>query len=123
MKRSPLKRKTRIKPVSDKKRAYRASETGQAALGYMRAVKQLPCAVCASPPPSDAHHCIHDRHSSAKRSDYDTIPLCKAHHQNGPDAIHNGPKTWREKYGPDHSYIDRVAEAVKRLFDIDRPLS
>lgn len=72
---------------------------------YLERVKSLHCVICAHPPPNDAHHVICDRFGTSKVSDYLTIPLCKDHHQNGPDAIHNGKKSWVEKFGPDHSYL------------------
>jgi 5-methylcytosine-specific restriction endonuclease McrA len=111
VKRSPLKQKTPLRKVSAKRRAYRASEAGQEALEYMRRVKALPCVICGSPPPSDAHHCIHDRYGSRKASDFDVIPLCRECHLDGPEAIHNGKQTWRDKHGPDHGYLP----LVKRL--------
>lgn len=78
------------------------------ARAYLARVKSLPCVICHKPGPSDAHHVICDRYGSRKASDFDTIPLCKAHHQEGPDAIHNGKASWVEKYGPDHGYIAAV---------------
>ena len=120
MKRTPLRRSTPLKAkkpmrqVSAKKAAYRASEEGQAALEHMRRVKALPCAVCGQPPPSDAHHVIHDRFGTRKASDFDTIPLCKAHHQDGPLAIHNGKERWREAYGPDHKYLEWTKKMLQR---------
>jgi hypothetical protein len=81
---------------------------------YMQAVKQLPC-VCCSIAPTDAHHVIHDRFGNEKASDWDVIPLCKAHHQDGREAIHNGKETWREKWGPDHSYVQPTRWLVERL--------
>lgn len=115
------KRQRRLRLVSRKKAAQRASEDGQAALAYMQAVKQLPCVVCGAVPPSDAHHCYHDRYGNRKESDWDTIPLCKRHHLDGPEAIHNGKRTWRERHGPDHGYIKQTAALVFRLFGIKRP--
>ena len=115
--------KSRGKPmrkVSLKKATRRASKEGQEALAYMQAVKQLPCAVCGSAPPSDAHHVICDRYSTAKASDWDVIPLCKAHHQDGPEAIHNGKASWRAKHGPDHGYIETTASLVLACFGIRR---
>lgn len=112
MKRTPLRRsgpltaKTPIRQVSPKKAKHRASQAGQAGAEHMLKVKALPCCVCGAPPPSDAHHVIHDRFGSRKSSDFDTIPLCEAHHQDGPLAIHNGKQRWREAYGPDHKYLD-----------------
>lgn len=84
----------------------------KAAKEHLQRVKQLPCAICGAPPTSDAHHCIHDRYGTSKASDFDTIPLCKEHHQIGPNAIHNGKETWREKYGADHSYITATKRAI-----------
>lgn len=81
---------------------------------YMQTVKHLPC-VCCGVSPCDAHHQHHDRFGTDKASDWDVIPLCKAHHQDGPEAIHNGKETWREKWGADHSYIPQVRMMVERL--------
>lgn len=75
---------------------------------HIERVKQLPCVICLAPPPSDAHHVIHDRFSFRKASDMDVIPLCKVCHQDGPEAIHNGKATWREKHGPDYGFIPVV---------------
>lgn len=115
MKRStPLKRTgftSKRKPMkarSDKRKAYRASDEGQAALAYLKAVKGLPCCVCGAPPPSDAHHVICDRFGARKSSDWDAIPLCKKHHQDGPEAIHNGKASWVALHGPDWGYIDQT---------------
>lgn len=114
MKRTPLKRgkplraKTRMKPRSDKRKAYRASSEGKAALEYMKAVKGLPCCICKAPAPSDAHHVICDRFGARKSSDWDCIPLCKKHHQDGPEAIHNGKASWVALHGPDYAYVNQV---------------
>ena len=123
MKRSPLKRttplkaKTRMKQVSDKKRAYRRSEEGQEALRYMRAVKALPCVCCRSPGPNDAHHCQSGRYGKAKASDFDVIPLCPRHHRQeyGPGAYHYSKREWESLHGPDYSYIEQTREAVKKM--------
>lgn len=111
-----------VKQVSDKKRAYRASKEGKEAMRYMGKVKQLPCAVCLAPPPSDAHHVCHDRFGTRKASDFDVIPLCKRHHQDGPDAIHNGKKTWRKRFGADYDYIEQTREKVRQIVNCP-PLS
>jgi hypothetical protein len=82
---------------------------------HIRRVKSLGCVVpgCGALPPSHAHHCIHDRHSSRKVSDFETIPLCDAHHQNGPLAIHRAPATWRAAFGPDHGFLRLVAKLLE----------
>ena len=81
---------------------------------YMARVKMLPCVICGAAPPSDAHHIICDRFGTTKASDFETIPLCKNHHQVGPDAIHNGKASWVEKYGPDHSYLNMVKQQLDK---------
>lgn len=108
-KRKPMKAK------SAKKVAYERSDEGKAARQYVGLVKQLGCAVCGAPGPSDAHHVIHDRYGSRKSSDFDVIPLCKFHHQDGPEAIHNGKESWREKHGPDHGLIEVTRKRVGEL--------
>lgn len=101
-----------MRRISRKKAAHRASKAGQDGLAYMRTVKCLPCAVCGSPPPSDAHHVICGRYGSKRASDFDVIPLCKAHHQNGPDAIHRSKRRWIELFGLDTDYLDRTRRLV-----------
>lgn len=115
MRRTPMKRTGKLRSVSAKRAAHRASKAGQDGLAYMRAVKRLPCAVCGAPPPSDAHHCIHDRYGVRKASDCSVIPLCKTHHQDGPEAIHNGKETWRAKHGADHGFIKSTRAAVAAM--------
>ena len=80
-----------------------------AGLEHMRRVKQLPCVICQAPPPSDAHHCISGRYGSRKASDFKTVSLCKIHHQDGPEAIHQDKRGWEERHGPDTDYLPLVA--------------
>ena len=104
-----------MRKVSKKRAAHRASKEGKAGMEYMRKVKQLPCCICGAPPPSDAHHCISNRYGTSKVSDFEAIPLCKEHHQIGPDAIHNGKATWEERHGPDTNYINQTRNLVEKL--------
>lgn len=80
-------------------------------------VKMLPCIVCGAPPPSDAHHVICGRYSQHRASDDETVPLCKQHHQWGPDAIHNGKESWVEKYGPDYAFLPEVDRLLSDRLD------
>mgnify|MGYP003665603606 CR=1 FL=1 len=107
-------KRTRMPAQSKKRAAKYKGPAGRAALDYMGAVKRLPCVVCGVSP-CDAHHCFHDRYSTAKGDDLDTIPLCKWCHQDGPEAIHRIKRTWAEKYGPDHSYIEQTRRNVAAL--------
>ena len=81
---------------------------------WMQRVKMLPCAVCKAPPPSDVHHIIHGRYSQKRASDFDVIPLCKSHHQNGLDAIHERKETWRHVYGNDYDYLPWVKDMIEQ---------
>jgi len=96
------------KPPMGQKAPKLTAKERAAGKAYMMQVKGLPCAVCGHPPPSDAHHCIHDRYGFKRTPDSEVIPLCKAHHQHGPEAIHNDKTAWREKHGPDYSYTKSV---------------
>lgn len=87
----------------------------KAARAHIAAVKSLPCVICRRPGPSDAHHVICDRYGHHKVSDFDVIPLCKAHHQDGPEAIHNGKASWVEKHGPDHGYLPLVDQWLRAM--------
>lgn len=78
---------------------------------HMALVKQLPCCVCGAPPPSDAHHVISGRYGSRKASDFETLPLCKNHHQ-GPEGIHTAKATWEGIYGPDYEMLPVVADML-----------
>lgn len=116
-----------VRKVSAKRAAHRASADGKAGSDYMGHVKSLPCCICGKPGPSDAHHCFHrppvddphgyDRLPGArmKSGDRDTIPLCKAHHQDGPDAIHNGKASWLDRFGPDYAHIPATRAAVAAI--------
>lgn len=80
-----------------------------ASKAHMKRVKKLPCVVCGKSGPSDAHHVISGRYGSAKASDFETISLCKAHHQHGPYAIHQDKTAWEEANGPDYGFLPIVA--------------
>lgn len=80
----------------------------------LQAIHEMRCVICqkfgeVQRSPTQAHHCIHDRHGFAKRPDSETIPLCEGHHQGMFDtsklALHRAPQQWRDRYGPDWSHI------------------
>lgn len=104
-----------MRKVSRKRAEYRRSDEGKAALAHMGKVKALPCVVCGSPPPSDAHHVIHGRFSERKASHFDVIPLCRAHHLEGPEAIHAGKETWAAKHGPDYGFLPVVRAQLTEM--------
>lgn len=100
-------------PLGQKKpKAERGTAKARA---HLACVKQLPCVICNKHGPSDAHHVFSNRFGSAKASDFEVIPLCKAHHQDGPDAIHNGKESWVEKYGADYDYLPLVEQWLRGM--------
>jgi len=95
---------------------------------YLARVRELPCIICREfgelqLSPTTAHHPIHDRHGTRKRSDRCAIPLCDGHHQslfdNSKVAIHRAPAEWRERYGADHEWIERIQDILDSQKDTD----
>lgn len=99
------------RPIAKKPAKPTAEETRLGKL-HMRRVKQLPCVICWRPGPSDVHHVICGRYGTRRASDFETIPLCKSHHLDGPDAIHNGKESWIAAYGADHEYLAVVRDML-----------
>lgn len=89
---------------------------------YLAAVRGLPCIICAGfdvgpqRTPTEAHHCIHDRHSQRKTPDIQAIPLCSFHHRGG-HGIHTAPGWWRDQFGADHEYIAVTQDALAHLLE------
>lgn len=52
---------------------------------YLAWVRELPCALCGAPPPSDPHH-AGPRGMGQKTDDYRVLPLCRACHR----RLHDG---------------------------------
>ena len=77
---------------------------------WMGLVAQLPC-LCCGATPVQLHHAIHGRFSQGKSSDFDTLPLCPAHHR----MLHDQPRVWRAAYGLDCDMLDRVRRQVAAL--------
>lgn len=79
---------------------------------YMGLVANLPCVVCGTWP-VEVHHKT-GAGMGLRASDYDTIPLCPAHHRTGGPgvAIHAGTRTWEEKYG---TQDDHIRETQRKL--------
>jgi len=120
----PVRQKTlkADKPARKRMRRHRVASP-QIEVDYMGWVKCLSCAVCGRSGPSDARHVYHDRFSQSKSSNYSTIPLCKMHHQDGPDAIHKNKRQWRELHGPDWSYVETTRREVEGLSGVAFPYS
>ena len=74
MKRSPIKRHTRMRRVNRKRLAARRAEQFGPQAEWCRT---LPCCVCGRKPPSDPHHIVS---RGAGGSDRDCVPLCRDCH-------------------------------------------
>ena len=112
----PIKRTTRVNPVSKKRKAERKSRKGQDAIKHMARVKELPCVVCGAYG-VDVHHCMSGRYGSRKASDFETIPLCPRHHRHeyGPSAYHYSKAAWELEHGPDHGFIARTRKTIEGM--------
>ena len=124
----PKKRKP-MRRVSKKRAGYRKSAAGKAGSDYMGVGVTLPCVACgATDRPRDGHHCKDkppegqdgpyqkSPHKHRRSGDYDLIPLCKFYcHEGGPAAYHTNRRAWRERHGPDYSYIPATRAAVAAL--------
>lgn len=79
---------------------------------HMRRVAQLPCICCGRPGPNEVHHVISGRFGQRRSSDFETIPLCPAHHRLGPLAIHSSKRAWESEWGMDFDYLPLVADML-----------
>ena len=99
-----------MRKVSAKRKAYRASDEGQAAREHMARVARLNCLIC-NRWPVEVHHCYHGRYGTRKESDFDTIPLCRICHAD----IHARKASWAAEHGPDYTHLPRVAKLLEGL--------
>lgn len=54
---------------------------------HLARIKEMPCGVCGTSGPSDAHHI-------AQGKQYLCIPLCKSCHQDNHNGIHGQARIW-----------------------------
>jgi hypothetical protein len=78
---------------------------------YIERVKNLPCACCDAPSPSDAHHIRTGQGASERASHYLTVALCKDCHQ-GTKGLH-GDKTFMRIFKKNE--LDLLAITIERL--------
>lgn len=97
---------------------------------YRKLVKRLPCEICvmhfgvdaepATDCVADAHHPRTGAGAGRKNSDFETISLCKAHHQDSASAIHVlGRKAFERAFGVTEAQLSartraRVIELLSR---------
>ena len=80
---------------------------------HMGAVAALGCVVCRNlgfgETPAEVHH-IGNGTLGKKASNFETIPLCDAHHRNGGHgvAVHAGRKTFEARYGTERELLEQT---------------
>lgn len=85
---------------------------------HLSRVAALGCIVCHNlgygESPAACHHIRAGQGMSQRASDYQTLPLCAAHHQTGGHgvAIHAGQKTWEARYGTELELLAQVREML-----------
>lgn len=72
---------------------------------HIERIKAMPCIVCGTANPSDAHHVRQD-------SAYYCIPLCKDCHQGPQNGWHGRKAMWRIHKMDE---IDALAKLIRRL--------
>lgn len=128
MKRTPLLRKTPLRSKNPLKASKPLKRTAikqkpkrprtEQEKAHMGRIACLPCCV------SDAncrghievHHITgHGKSQNEKNSDFETLPLCQAHHRQGNHgiALHAGVETWEANYGTQayHLQVTRLVLA------------
>ena len=81
---------------------------------HLDRVAGLGCIVCRNlghgETPTHVHHIRTGKGMGQRASNYETIPLCPVHHQNGGYgvAIHAGQKTWESNFGTELELLEQV---------------
>lgn len=85
---------------------------------YLNRVVSLGCIVCKNlghgETPAHVHHMRTGKGMGQRASNYETIPLCPTHHQNGGHgvAIHAGQKTWEANFGTEIELLEQVKQEL-----------
>lgn len=84
---------------------------------HLSRVASLRCLICSGA--ACIHH-IRTGYGAAERaSHWETLPLCRTHHQTGPMGVgfHSGPRTWQAKHGTEIALLKRVYDVLGIDFD------
>ncbi len=89
---------------------------------HMAKVAALGCIVCdiyhdAPDAPAEIHHITTRRGYGGRAKHTETIPLCPHHHRLGNygEAVHNGTKTWEEKFDTQENLLEIVNQKLEAL--------
>ena len=105
MKRSPLLRRTRLRPRARKPRRGVAKDPA-----YLAWLHSLPCLACGWGDPGRQAMRTEAHHEGIPHSDRRAVPLCAIHHRTGADARHLIGRRKFEEY-----YHVRFEEAATHL--------
>ncbi|MEG1651985.1 MAG: Ref family recombination enhancement nuclease [Hafnia sp.] len=89
------------------------TSTKKSDLDHMGRAASLGCVVCRNlgygESPAEAHH-IGNGTMGKRASNYETIPLCHAHHRTGGHgvAVHAGRKAFEAKYGTERELLEQT---------------
>jgi hypothetical protein len=91
----------------------------KAEAAWMSKARQLGCIICikerktapwATPPEYTAIHHIEGK--TKPEAHFLTLPLCPAHHQTGPDALHRNKAKFEAKFGTQKDLLIEAAGMV-----------
>lgn len=109
MKRTPINRKTLLRPRRKGRPCITAAEKQHLCL-----VAQLRCVICGSRP-VHVHHIKEAEDGTfigagRKSSNFEVIPLCPWHHQYGGigEGYHSGPRAWVARYGSQRALLNAL---------------
>ncbi len=80
---------------------------------YMGRIASMGCVICRNlglgESPAEVHH-IGNGTMGKRASNYETIPLCPAHHRTGGHgvAVHAGRKAFEAKYGTESELLEQT---------------
>lgn len=105
-------RRKAVKRVSDKRKAYLASDARQDGLAHMARVAALPCMVCGCRP-------VEVHHLTVPHDDMKVAPLCPRHHRRefGPGSFHYSPKAFWAEFGDLKMVLAKVEDMLAGKFD------
>jgi len=128
---APLKRsafglasaKTQLKRSEMRKRAR--PKASKAEREHMGIVAGLCCVVCRNlgygDSPAEVHHVRYLAGGGQRSSNFDTLPLCPAHHRLGGYGVayHAGPEEWERRYGAEADLLTQTKRELN--IEVNQP--
>ena len=86
---------------------------------YLGDVASMGCVVCRNTgwgeSPAEIHHIRNGQGMSQRANNYETIPLCPAHHRTGGYgiALHAGQEAWEAAWGTERELLEQTIDDVR----------